>query len=165
MRYLVNAGTLDHGSWYNQAGSEGTRFAGEGGHFVDTVSWLLDADPVSVFATATPGQDDLQILLRYPDGSTAAITYATSGAPGFPKETLDLLADGKVLRLDDFAKARRVHAQEALAELAAAEGPGQGPARRAGRVPDRGRDRRRRCRCRSTRSSRPRSPRSPCRPA
>jgi predicted dehydrogenase len=104
VRYLVNAGTLDAGSWYNQAGAEGTRFAGEGGHFVDTVGWLLDADPTSVFATATPGQDDLQILLRYPDGSTAAITYATSGAPGFPKETLDLLADRKVLRLDDFVK-------------------------------------------------------------
>jgi predicted dehydrogenase/threonine dehydrogenase-like Zn-dependent dehydrogenase len=111
VRYLVNAGTLDHGSWYNQADAEGTRFAGEGGHFVDTVSWLLDGDPVSVFATATPGQDDLQILLRYPDGSTAAITYATSGAPGFPKETLDLLADHKVLRLDDFVKAS-VHAKK-----------------------------------------------------
>jgi len=111
VRYLVNAGKLDHGSWYNQADAEGTRFAGEGGHFVDTVSWLLDADPVSVFATATPGQDDLQILLRYADGSTAALTYATSGAPGFPKETLDLLADRKVLRLDDFVKAS-VHAKK-----------------------------------------------------
>ncbi|HEY7596041.1 MAG TPA: bi-domain-containing oxidoreductase [Actinophytocola sp.] len=111
VRYLVNAGKLEQDSWYNQAGSEGTRFAGEGGHFVDTVSWLLDTDPVSVFATATPGQDDLQILLRYPDGSTAAITYATSGAPGFPKETLDLLADRKVLRLDDFVKAS-VHAKK-----------------------------------------------------
>jgi predicted dehydrogenase len=111
VRYLVNAGTLDASSWYNQAAAEGTRFAGEGGHFVDTVSWLLDGDPVSVFATATPGQDDLQILLRYPDGSTAAITYATSGAPGFPKETLDLLADRKVLKLDDFVKAS-VHAKK-----------------------------------------------------
>ncbi|MGH3876909.1 MAG: bi-domain-containing oxidoreductase [Actinophytocola sp.] len=105
LRYLVNAGRLEQSSWYTQADAEGTRFAGEGGHFVDTVSWLLDADPTSVFATATPGQDDLQILLRYPDGSTAALTYATSGAPGFPKETLDLLADRKVLRLDDFVKA------------------------------------------------------------
>ncbi|HWM03590.1 MAG TPA: Gfo/Idh/MocA family oxidoreductase, partial [Actinophytocola sp.] len=111
VRYLVNAGKLDHGSWYNQAASEGSRFAGEGGHFVDTVSWLLDGDPVSVFATATPGQDDLQILLRYPDGSTAALTYATSGAPGFPKETLELLADRKVLRLDDFLRAS-VHANK-----------------------------------------------------
>jgi len=105
VRYLINAGTLDAGSWYNQAGTEGTRFAGEGGHFVDTVSWLLDADPVSVYASGNPGNTDLQIIVRYPDGSTATITYATSGSTAFPKETLDLLADGKVLKFDDFLRA------------------------------------------------------------
>ncbi|GHE97430.1 oxidoreductase [Amycolatopsis deserti] len=105
VRYLVNAGRLEGGSWYNQAGSEGTRFDGEGGHFIDTVSWLLGADPVSVYACATPDQQDLQILLRYPDGSTATISYATSGSTSFPKETLDVVADGKVLKFDDFARA------------------------------------------------------------
>ena len=105
VRYLVNAGRLDQQSWYLRADSEGSRFVGEGGHFVDTVSWLLDGDPTSVFAVSTPGQDDLQVALTYPDGSTAVITYATSGSTRFPKETLDLLADAKVLRLDDFARA------------------------------------------------------------
>ncbi|MEV7980350.1 bi-domain-containing oxidoreductase [Streptomyces sp. NPDC086519] len=105
LRYLVNAGRLQHGSWYLQQGTEGSRFAGEGGHFIDTASWLLDADPVSVYAAATSGNDDLQVVLRYPDGSTATISYVTTGAPGFPKETLDLVADGKVLRLDDFVRA------------------------------------------------------------
>ncbi|MET7897383.1 bi-domain-containing oxidoreductase [Streptomyces mirabilis] len=105
LRYLVNAGRLQHGSWYLQQGTEGSRFAGEGGHFIDTASWLLDADPVSVYATAAPGNEDLQVVLRYPDGSTATISYVTTGAAGFPKETLDLIADGKVLRLDDFVRA------------------------------------------------------------
>ncbi|GGX15504.1 oxidoreductase [Streptomyces malachitofuscus] len=105
LRYLVNAGRLDHGSWYLRQGTEGSRFAGEGGHFVDTASWLLDADPVSVYAVAASGNEDLQIVLRYPDGSTAAISYVTNGPSGFPKETLDLIADGKVLRLDDFVRA------------------------------------------------------------
>ncbi|MBW5481331.1 bi-domain-containing oxidoreductase [Streptomyces bambusae] len=105
LRYLVNAGRLDHGSWYLRQGTEGSRFAGEGGHFIDTASWLLDADPVSVYAVATPGNEDLQVVLRYPDGSTATISYVTTGASGFPKETLDLVADGKVLRLDDFVRA------------------------------------------------------------
>ncbi|MGW7424636.1 bi-domain-containing oxidoreductase [Streptomyces sp. NPDC054813] len=105
LRYLVNAGRLQQGSWYLQQGTEGSRFAGEGGHFIDTASWLLDADPVSVYATAAPGNEDLQVVLRYPDGSTATISYVTTGAPGFPKETLDLVADGKVLRLDDFVRA------------------------------------------------------------
>ncbi|MGW1375814.1 bi-domain-containing oxidoreductase [Streptomyces sp. NPDC002446] len=105
LRYLVNAGRLEHGSWYLQQGSEGSRFAGEGGHFIDTASWLLEADPVSVYAVATSGNEDLQVVLRYPDGSTATISYVTTGSSGFPKETLDLIADGKVLRLDDFVRA------------------------------------------------------------
>ncbi|MGW6359509.1 bi-domain-containing oxidoreductase [Streptomyces sp. NPDC055092] len=105
LRYLVNAGRLQHGSWYLQQGTEGSRFAGEGGHFIDTASWLLESDPVSVYATAPSGNEDLQVVLHYPDGSTATISYVTTGAPGFPKETLDLVADGKVLRLDDFVRA------------------------------------------------------------
>ncbi|MGW2926737.1 bi-domain-containing oxidoreductase [Streptomyces fungicidicus] len=105
LRYLVNAGRLDHGSWYLQQGTQGSRFTGEGGHFIDTASWLLGADPVSVYALTTPGNEDLQVVLRYPDGSTATIGYVTTGPAGFPKETLDLVADGRALRLDDFVRA------------------------------------------------------------
>ncbi|QDY75398.1 bi-domain-containing oxidoreductase [Streptomyces qinzhouensis] len=105
VRYLVNAGRLEHGSWYLQQDSQGSRFAGEGGHFIDTVSWLLAADPVSVYAVAASGNEDLQVLLRYPGGSTATISYVTTGPAGFPKETVDLVADGRALRLDDFVRA------------------------------------------------------------
>ncbi|MFV2121288.1 Gfo/Idh/MocA family oxidoreductase, partial [Streptomyces sp. Act-28] len=111
LRYLVNAGRLQHGSWYLQQGTEGSRFAGEGGHFIDTASWLLEADPVSVYAVAAPGNEDLQVVLGYPDGSTATISYVTTGPAGFPKETLDLVADGRALRLDDFVRAS-VHGRE-----------------------------------------------------
>ncbi|MFI6644916.1 bi-domain-containing oxidoreductase [Streptomyces sp. NPDC050504] len=105
VRYLVNAGRLGHGSWYLQQGSEGSRFVGEGGHFIDTVSWLLGADPASVYSIATSGNEDLQVVLRYPDGSNATISYVTTGPSGFPKETLDMVADGRALRLDDFVRA------------------------------------------------------------
>ncbi|MFB7653411.1 MULTISPECIES: bi-domain-containing oxidoreductase [unclassified Streptomyces] len=105
LRYLVNAGRLEQGSWYLQQGTQGSRFAGEGGHFIDTASRLLDADPVSVYAMATPGNEDLQVVLGYPGGSTATISYLTTGPAGFPKETLDLVADGRALRLDDFVRA------------------------------------------------------------
>jgi predicted dehydrogenase len=105
VHYLVNAGRLEPASWYRRAESEGSRFVGEGGHFIDTVGWLLDSEPVTVFASATPEQHDLHVTLRHRDGSTSVITYATTGAASFPKETLDLLADGKVLHLDDFTRA------------------------------------------------------------
>jgi predicted dehydrogenase/threonine dehydrogenase-like Zn-dependent dehydrogenase len=68
--YTVNAGPLEAGSWYAQAQSQGTRFAGEGGHFIDTLSWWLGADPVTAQAVATSGNpDSLLALLTYPDGS------------------------------------------------------------------------------------------------
>jgi predicted dehydrogenase len=60
---------------------------------------------VSVYAVATPGGGDLQVMLRYGDGSTATIGYTSSGSPRFGKETLDLTADGQVLRFDDFKRA------------------------------------------------------------
>lgn len=104
VRYLVNAGPLERGSWYGRHDSQGSRFVGEGGHFVDTVSWLLGSEPVSVFAAATSGRSDLQVNLDYADGSSAVITYTSSGAPGYPKETLDLMADGTAVRLDDFQR-------------------------------------------------------------
>ncbi|MEV5807536.1 bi-domain-containing oxidoreductase [Streptomyces parvulus] len=105
LRYLVNAGRLEHGSWYLQQATQGSRFAGEGGHFIDTAGRLLGADPVSVYAVASPGGEDLQVVLGYPGGSTATVSYLTNGPAGFPKETLDLMADGRALRLDDFVRA------------------------------------------------------------
>ena len=103
VNYTVNAGPLDAGSWYAQTDAQGTRFAGEGGHFIDTVSWWLGADPVTAQAVATPGDpDNLMALLTYPDGSVAKIAYVTSGDPKYPKEVLEAFGDGKVARLDNF---------------------------------------------------------------
>jgi predicted dehydrogenase/threonine dehydrogenase-like Zn-dependent dehydrogenase len=105
VRYLVNAGPLSTDSWYTRTATEGSRFAGEGGHFLDTVAWFLGARPVSVFATATRDEADLHVLVRYDDESTAAITYTASGSTRAGKELLEVIADGKLLRLDDFRRA------------------------------------------------------------
>ena len=43
-RYLVNAGRLDADSWYRNEELEGSRFTGEGGHFIDTVE-LVGGQP------------------------------------------------------------------------------------------------------------------------
>ena len=44
-RYLVNAGQLGASSWYLNEELEGSRFTGEGGHFIDTLSWWADSPP------------------------------------------------------------------------------------------------------------------------
>ena len=105
VRYLVNAGTLARGSWYLDGAAEGTRFEGEGGHFIDTVSWWLDARPVEVQAVSSSSADDLLVNLRFANDSIATIAYATIGGRRFPKETFEASANGRTARLDNFRQA------------------------------------------------------------
>lgn len=105
VHYTVNAGPLEAGSWYGQTDLQGTRFVGEGGHFIDTVSWWLGQDPVEAYATATPDDpDNLIATLTYADGSIAKIAYVTHGDPKYPKEMMEVFADGKVARMDNFKR-------------------------------------------------------------
>jgi predicted dehydrogenase/threonine dehydrogenase-like Zn-dependent dehydrogenase len=103
VRYDVNAGRLEAGSWYAQP-EEGSRLVGEGCHFVDTVSWWLDQDPVAVFAAATGDPDDTASTLLYPDGSVATIAYQITGDPRAPKELLQVTGDGQLARLHNFQR-------------------------------------------------------------
>jgi len=104
-RYLVNAGPLEADSWYRNEELEGSRFAGEGGHFIDTLSWWVDSLPEEVYAVPGLEHDDLQATVRFQNGSTGTITYVTTGNARYPKETLDAAADGRTARLDNFREA------------------------------------------------------------
>jgi len=103
-RYLVNAGRLASDSWYRDSELEGSRFVGEGGHFVDTMSWWIGSDPVEVMTMAAGAPDDVQVSLRYGDGSLATVTYLTSAHRRFPKETFEVSSGGRTARLDNFRR-------------------------------------------------------------
>jgi predicted dehydrogenase/threonine dehydrogenase-like Zn-dependent dehydrogenase len=104
-RYLVNAGRLDADSWYRNQELAGSRFVGEGGHFIDTLSWWAQSMPAEAYAVPGPEHDDLQATLRFENGSTGTITYVTGGNARYPKETLDSAANGRNARLDNFRQA------------------------------------------------------------
>jgi predicted dehydrogenase/threonine dehydrogenase-like Zn-dependent dehydrogenase len=104
-RYLVSAGPLAADSWYRNDALEGSRFTGEGGHFIDTLSWWADSPPREVYAVSGPERDDVQVTVRFENGSSGVITYATAGNVRFPKETFDAAAGGRSARLDNFRKA------------------------------------------------------------
>jgi predicted dehydrogenase/threonine dehydrogenase-like Zn-dependent dehydrogenase len=104
-RYLVNAGPLGADSWYRNEG-EGTRFTGEGAHFLDTLSWWADSMPEEVYAIGGgPDSDDVQVTVRFANGASGVISYLTGGNARFPKETLDATGGGRNARLDNFRKA------------------------------------------------------------
>ena len=104
-RYLVNAGPLAADSWYGNDALEGSRFIGEGGHFIDTLSWWAGSLPEEVYAVKGPEKDDVQVTLRFENGSSGVISYVTAGNSRYPKETLDAAAGGRSARLDNFRKA------------------------------------------------------------
>jgi predicted dehydrogenase/threonine dehydrogenase-like Zn-dependent dehydrogenase len=105
MRYLVNAGRLDADSWYRNEELEGSRFTGEGGHFIDTLSFWAGSLATEVFAVPGPEPDDVQATIRFADGSSGTICYVTTGNPRYPKETLDAAGGGRSARLDNFSSA------------------------------------------------------------
>lgn len=110
MNYRVHAGQMDHGSWYLDP-SEGSRFVGEAGHFIDVFSYLTQARPVSVMAMSlrpdntTP--DDLEnvsVIINYADGSVGNLMYLTQGGAKVPKEYLEVFGGGRTVQLHNFER-------------------------------------------------------------
>jgi predicted dehydrogenase/threonine dehydrogenase-like Zn-dependent dehydrogenase len=107
--YRVNAGTVAEKHWYHDR-RQGGRLLGEVCHFVDTCSALVGDDPADVRAVGTgapPAErllaEDLATVLSYPDGSVAAVTYATGGHSGTEKERVEVLGRGRSAVILDFA--------------------------------------------------------------
>jgi predicted dehydrogenase/threonine dehydrogenase-like Zn-dependent dehydrogenase len=104
-RYLVNAGPLASGSWYLNEEAEGSRFTGEGGHFIDTLAWWADSLVEEVYAVRGPERGDVQATFRFTNGASGSIAYLTGGNARFPKETVDATGGGRSARLDNFKTA------------------------------------------------------------
>lgn len=102
MLYRVNAGAIPADNW-TQRDEGGGRILGEVCHFVDTLTFLAASLPVEVQAIAARGHaDSISVLIRFADGSTGTILYSSLGDPSVPKEYLEVFADGRVVRLDDY---------------------------------------------------------------
>jgi len=71
---------------------------------------FLTGSPVvrvrSAMIGASPGlairEDKMTITLDFADGSLGTLHYFGNGSKSYPKETLEVFCEGKVLRLDNF---------------------------------------------------------------
>ncbi|MCB9849360.1 MAG: bi-domain-containing oxidoreductase [Phycisphaerales bacterium] len=109
MSMMVNAGVSPADSWVHDPKVGGGRIIGEGCHWIDLMSVLAGAPVTRVYAV-TIGEsagldvrdDKTSITLEFADGSIGTLHYFGNGSKAYPKETLEVFADGKVLRLDNF---------------------------------------------------------------
>ncbi len=107
--YRINAGAIPLNHWTQDLAQGGGRIVGEGCHFVDFLTFLAGAAPVTVSAQALPdnGQychDNVLITLTFPNGSTGSIAYLANGDKSVPKEYVEVFCGGRVAILNDFRR-------------------------------------------------------------
>jgi len=113
--YRVNAGYIPPSHWVHDPEQGGGRIIGEGCHFVDFLTFLVGAPPVSVEGHALPDagryhQDNVVLTFTFSDGSLGTLTYLANGDKAFPKERVEVFAGGRVGVLDDFRTLELVQA-------------------------------------------------------
>ncbi|MGH8014789.1 MAG: Gfo/Idh/MocA family oxidoreductase, partial [Candidatus Zixiibacteriota bacterium] len=109
IHYRINAGFIPTNHWIQDEETGGGRIIGEVCHFVDLLCFLTGAKPVKVSAEslAMPDEqyrsdDNIQVMLRFSDGSVGTINYVASGNKLMPKEYLEVFGGGLAMRMDDF---------------------------------------------------------------
>ena len=109
MHYRINAGFIPSGTWIQDQESGGGRIIGEVCHFVDLLSFLASSRPIKISAEslAMPDErfrsdDNLQVMIRFADGSVGSINYISSGNEAASKEYLEIFGGGMAITIDDF---------------------------------------------------------------
>jgi predicted dehydrogenase/threonine dehydrogenase-like Zn-dependent dehydrogenase len=109
MHYTVNAGILPLNHWLHDPKVGGGRIIGEGCHFIDFMTWLANSLPVSVSTISLPDgqlyrEDNLNITIKFANGSIGVLSYLANGDKSHPKERCEVFCGGRVAVLDDFRK-------------------------------------------------------------
>lgn len=105
--YRINAGYIPPNHWTQDPNLGGGRIIGEACHFVDLITFLVGAPPVSVSARALPEhgkyrEDNASMTFTFPDGSIGVVDYLANGDKSFPKERLEVFCGGLIAVLDDY---------------------------------------------------------------
>lgn len=110
INYRMNAGYIPLDHWVHTS-EGGGRNRGEACHIYDLFTYLTNSKVTSVQAQAiTPKTgyyghtDNFTALLKFEDGTVATLTYVALGAREYPKETMEIFVDGKIIVLDDYRR-------------------------------------------------------------
>jgi predicted dehydrogenase/threonine dehydrogenase-like Zn-dependent dehydrogenase len=104
--YQVNAGHVPMDNWY-QSPEQGGRLIGEVGHFVDTLQFLLESQPIEVYANfcevqGMPKQDNAFITVKFDNGSCCTIAYLADGDKNYSKEKMLITGLRTNIEFDNF---------------------------------------------------------------
>lgn len=107
LHYRINAGYIPFNHWTQDPALGGGRIIGEACHFIDMLTFLVGAPPISVNAHALPNagkyrEDNVSMTFTFPDGSIGVVDYLANGDKSMPKERLEVFCEGTIAVLDDY---------------------------------------------------------------
>ncbi len=111
--YRINAGYIPLNHWTQDETIGGGRIIGEACHFIDLITFLVGAAPISVTAYALPNigkyrDDNVSMTFTFPDGSIGVVDYLANGDKSFPKERLEVFCEGMIAVLDDYVSLQTI---------------------------------------------------------
>ena len=106
MIMTVNAGEIPKDHWAQDLEIGGGRIVGEACHFIDLLRYIAQHPIIDIHPTymTTETNDTVSIQMRFQDGSMGTIHYFANGHRRFPKERLEIFADGTIIQLDNFKR-------------------------------------------------------------
>ena len=112
LTYRVNAGFIPKEHWTQEPG-QGGRIIGEGCHFIDCMSFLTQAQPLTVYAecisstnTQVTNADNISVVIKFSDGSVGNLIYLANGDKSLGKEYCEVFGGGKIAIMNDFKSVR-----------------------------------------------------------
>jgi len=112
MVYRVNAGRVPKEHWIQDHDQGGGRIVGEVCHFIDFMTFMTGALPVSVYAESVSAKSDkvvdadsVFITIKFSDGSNGSIAYLSEGDKALAKERIEIFGASRSFVIDDFRKA------------------------------------------------------------
>ncbi|MEM8736451.1 MAG: bi-domain-containing oxidoreductase, partial [Planctomycetota bacterium] len=111
LNLTMNAGAIPADHWVHDPQKGGGRIIGEACHFIDLATFLTGSRVRSVSAhrfgeNAVLRDDKMAMSLEFEDGSIASINYFANGSKNYPKESIEVFSDERVLKVDNFRTTR-----------------------------------------------------------
>jgi predicted dehydrogenase/threonine dehydrogenase-like Zn-dependent dehydrogenase len=103
MVFTINAGQIPNNHWLRDRSMSGGRIIGEVCHFIDLASYFAASKIIAVCTNSLSESDeDVSILLKFENGSSATINYFTNGHKAYDKERVELYANGKTILIENW---------------------------------------------------------------
>ena len=108
INYRVNAGYIPLDHWVHTE-EGGGRIIGEGCHIFDLFNYFVDSEIYSISVNSInpkteniSSRDNVVVTLKYKEGSICTLTYTALGDKSYPKESLEIYFDNKIISMNDY---------------------------------------------------------------